>query len=144
MRSKAGWWGAFFGVALGLLLMGGAAQADPWKLCTCRARIEREEAKLLRDIRRHGFGSRQAEQRRLKLVRLHRECGFWSGRDWRGVGGAVDRRLGRHGGRLHRGTVLTRGVILPPNGGGVVLPHAARGHSRHIHGHGCGHPRSRW
>ncbi|MCL6480755.1 MAG: hypothetical protein K6U02_03415 [Firmicutes bacterium] len=143
MGSKAGWLSAFFGATLGMLLMGGAVQADPWELRNCRTRIEREEAKLLRDLRRHGLGSRQAEQRRLKLARLYRECGVRSGRDWRGVGGAVDRQLGRHG-RLHRGAGHTGGVVLLPNGGVVVLPRAAHGRGRHIHGHGCGHPRSRW
>ncbi len=144
MHSKTGWLGAFVGAALGMLLMGGVAQADPWEHRSCRARIEREEAKLLRDIRRHGFGSRQVEQRRWKLARLHRECGFGSSRGGRGIGGVIGYPpVGRRG-QLHRGAVRTGGVILLPNGGFVVLPQAAHGRGRHIHGHGCGHPRSRW
>jgi hypothetical protein len=42
----------------------------------CRARIEREEAKLARDIRRHELHHRQVEQRHIKLARLRRECRF--------------------------------------------------------------------
>lgn len=61
----------------------GVAQAD-----NCRDRIQREEFKLQRDIRRHGLFSRQAQNRRFKIQRMRRQCGpsFWGWRDDRGHG----------------------------------------------------------
>ena len=57
---------AFFGT--------GTAQAD-----NCRERIQREEFKLQRDIRNHGFYSRHAQRQREKIYRLRQQCGesFW-------------------------------------------------------------------
>jgi len=48
----------------------GVAEAN-----NCRDRIQREEYKLQRDIRRHGLFSHQARNRRAKIQRLRRQCG---------------------------------------------------------------------
>lgn len=138
-------------IGVALFLTAGVAQAHPRNYGNCRARIEREEAKLARDIRRHGFHSRQAEQRRIKLARLHRECGFSSGRFGyggrdrqldRGLGGGIGRQIGRN--TIPRGATRRSEVILLPNGGAVVLPRAASLRGRHVHSRGCGHLRNRW
>ncbi len=153
MSWRAGVFAAAVGAAM--LLTAGAAQAHPRDHRNCRARIEREEAKLVRDIRRHGFGSRQAEQRRIKLARLHRECGFSFGRFDRhdrdrrfgrgrgGIGRVIDFQIGRRG-HIPRGALWRNGIVLLPTGGAVVLPGAARSGGRHVHTRGCGHSRSRW
>jgi hypothetical protein len=86
--------GFFLAGALGAaLLLGGAttARADDWgrgRDRQCWNRINREEDKLRRDIRRHGIFSRQAQNRRAKLHRLRQQCGgsFWGWRDDRGRG----------------------------------------------------------
>ena len=41
----------------------------------CRERIEKAEAKLRREIDRHGEHSRQAEKRRNELERVSERCG---------------------------------------------------------------------
>jgi hypothetical protein len=50
----------------------------------CYDKIRKEQDKLERDIRKHGWNSRQAQQRRTKVQRLRSQCGgsFW-GRDGR-------------------------------------------------------------
>ena len=84
--------GFFLAGALGAaLLLGGAttAQADHRdRDRQCWERINREEHKLQRDIRRHGIFSRQAQHRRAKIHRLRQQCGvgFWGWRDDRGWG----------------------------------------------------------
>ena len=84
--------GFFLTGALGAaLLFGGAgtAQADHrGRQQQCWNRIQREEDKLHRDIRRHGIFSRQAQQRRTKIHRLRQQCGgsFFGWRDDRGRG----------------------------------------------------------
>lgn len=74
-------------------LFGGAstAQGDDWgrgRNRQCWQRINREEDKLRRDIRRHGVFSRQAQNRRQKIHRLRQQCGgsFFGWRDDRGRG----------------------------------------------------------
>jgi hypothetical protein len=47
----------------------------------CRERIHKEEQKLHRDVRKHGWNSRQAHNRREKIHRLRRQCGDFFG--WR-------------------------------------------------------------
>jgi hypothetical protein len=61
-------------------LSGAPAQAaDRWSSCrNKRANIER---KLERDVRRHGFRSRQVERDRWDLRQLERSCGGWGDRD---------------------------------------------------------------
>jgi hypothetical protein len=61
----------------------GVAEAN-----NCRDRIQREEYKLQRDIRRHGLFSHQARNRRAKIQRLRRQCGpsFFAWGDNRGHG----------------------------------------------------------
>jgi len=59
----------------------------------CERRIEKEEYKLEKEIRKHGWRSRQAERQREKLFRLRRECGDRNG--W----GRNDGRYGRNGDR---------------------------------------------
>lgn len=84
--------GVFLTGALGAaLLLGGAdtAQADHRaRDRQCWDRINREEHKLHRDIRRHGIFSRQAQHRRAKIHRLRQQCGgnFFDWRDDRGRG----------------------------------------------------------
>ena len=73
----------------GVLLSGGTAQARDWG-GGCGARIRAEERELDRNIRRHGFFSRQANRDRRELNALRARCGNnrrWDGdRDdrWRG------------------------------------------------------------
>jgi hypothetical protein len=66
-----------FALMLGALVMfggAGVAQAsDPYDACA--RRIAREERTLDRDIARHGYYSRQAENDRRELARLQWECG---------------------------------------------------------------------
>lgn len=59
-----------------LLFLGGAATAEARPDRNCSARINREVNKLEREIRRHGFFSRQAQQRRIKIDRMRQQCGF--------------------------------------------------------------------
>jgi hypothetical protein len=68
------------GVLAGTLLLGfstlsGAPTqaADRWS--SCRNRRTKIEQKLERDVRRHGYRSRQAERDRNELRRLERSCG---------------------------------------------------------------------
>ena len=68
----------------------GTAQARD----TCRECIQREEFKLQREIRRHGWNSRQVRNRREKIYRLQRECG---GRSYFGDRRRDDRRWDRDG-----------------------------------------------
>lgn len=104
MSWKAGFVAAAFGAAL--LVGAGSAQANPRDFRRCQDRFDREEAKLRRDIGRHGFNSHQARNRRAKLFRLRQQCGFGYGfrsRDdgryfyhrERGVRGAITRGLQR-------------------------------------------------
>ncbi len=87
------------GLGAGVLLAGaGEARADH----NCWRKIAQEESKLDRDVRKHGWYSRQAEHRRARLHRLRAECGGgFAGRpfvsQWRGHDGhrRWDRRLGR-------------------------------------------------
>lgn len=57
----------------------GAVQAHD----SCFDRIHKEEHKLQRDVRRHGWDSRQAHNRRVKIDRLRWQCGRsrWRGDD---------------------------------------------------------------
>lgn len=68
-----------------LLFLGGAAisEARPNDR-NCSSRIDSEVNKLERDVRKHGFFSRQAQQRRQKIQRLRQQCGFagFFGRGW--------------------------------------------------------------
>lgn len=86
----------FLLAAVGFLFtMAGAqpARADHrYERRECERKIEKQEHKLEREIRRHGFRSRQAQREREKLFHLRRECGFGYGwgrhddrrdRDWR-------------------------------------------------------------
>jgi hypothetical protein len=47
----------------------------------CRERIQKAEAKLRREIDRHGEHSRQAEKRRNELERVRERCGLNRDRD---------------------------------------------------------------
>ncbi len=70
----------------------------------CERKIEREEHKLEREIRKHGWRSHQAERQREKLFYLRRECGFGNG--WERYDGRRDRwgrdRNWRDDGDRHR------------------------------------------
>ena len=72
-----------FAVLLGALVMfggAGVAQAnDHDRDDACYLRIKKEERELDKAIRKHGYYSRQANDERLELSRLQRECG----RRWR-------------------------------------------------------------
>jgi hypothetical protein len=76
-----------FAVILGALVMfggAGVAQAkdhDRDRDDACYRKINKEERELDRAIRKHGYYSRQANEERLELGRLQRECG--RGRRWR-------------------------------------------------------------
>lgn len=84
----------------------------------CARKISREEDRLQREIRRHGYFSRQARHRRARLAQLYRQCGA------RGYGWGRDDRRGRG----IRGAVRDqrRGAILLPDGRVAQLPPAAR------------------
>lgn len=92
------------GAAFLMLALSGEARADHG----CWHKVAKEEEKLDREVRKHGWYSRQAEHRRARLHSLRVECsgGFsgsgigstWRGdRSWRGRAGRFrwDRRLGR-------------------------------------------------
>ena len=75
----------------------------------CSDRIRKEEIKLQREVRKHGSFSRQAQNRREKLLRLRQQCGdsFWGfGRDrndrWGGRDRDRDDRWGRNDRRRDR------------------------------------------
>lgn len=77
------WKGVLLASAAGLMLSLAAAQParadhrdDQRK---CFDRLQKEEHKLQRDVRKHGWNSRQAQQRRIKLNRMRSQCGgnFW-------------------------------------------------------------------
>jgi type II secretory pathway component PulJ len=79
----------FLSLAAGALLMLGAAstaQADHRNDRKCFERVRSEQNKLERDIRRHGFFSRQAQHRRERLAQLRRSCGYGGGFFWRDGG----------------------------------------------------------
>lgn len=65
-------------------LFAGAKSAEAHPDRNCGNRIRSEQSKLDRDIRKHGWNSRQAQQRRTKIHRLRQQCGgdFWG--LWRG------------------------------------------------------------
>lgn len=58
----------------------------------CSVRLNREEQHLQRDIRRHGFYSRQAQHRRQRIAELRRECYSRFGRRWDNDRDRDDRR----------------------------------------------------
>ncbi len=60
--------------ALALFVLPGAAQARD-RNDKCFQRIRKEEVKLERDIQKHGYFSRQADNRREKIARLRTSCG---------------------------------------------------------------------
>jgi len=64
----------------GILLSGTTAQA-----ANCGDRIYKQEVKLRRDIERHGYHSRQAENDRRQLQSIRASCGY-GGRGWGGWG----------------------------------------------------------
>ena len=71
------WKNAFLTATAGaLLFLGAAATAKARPDRNCSARINSETRKLERDVRKHGFFSRQAQQRRVKIDRLRQQCGF--------------------------------------------------------------------
>jgi hypothetical protein len=76
----------------GILLSSGVARADDWNRA-CQGKIRAEERELQRNIRRHGFYSRQANHDRRELQALRERC-YRSGR-WNGDGDRDDRRWGR-------------------------------------------------
>jgi hypothetical protein len=87
--------------AAGMLMMLGAAQparADHRdRLDNCYRKVEKEERKLDREVRRHGWHSRQAQHRREKIARLRFTCGGYGWqRDHRNDG-----RFARLDGRDH-------------------------------------------
>lgn len=65
-------------------LFAGANTAEAHPDRNCGNRIRSEQNKLERDVRKHGWNSRQAQQRRIKINRLRQQCGgnFWG--LWRG------------------------------------------------------------
>lgn len=88
MRWKTSLLGAALGGAVllgGILLSGTTAQA-----ANCADRISKQESKLRRDIERHGFFSRQAENDRSKLQSARASCGYGWGR-WGSRRGDGDR-----------------------------------------------------
>ncbi|HEX9759353.1 MAG TPA: hypothetical protein VGA40_00460 [Candidatus Acidoferrales bacterium] len=95
------WNRILLGAAAGAFLLLGTpsvAQADRNR--NCSNRISSEVNKLNRDVRRHGFFSRQAQNRRTKISRMQSRCGF-VGRRGRGsiFDRHDDRRLGRRDNR---------------------------------------------
>ena len=79
------WQAGLLAVAAGTLLFlgsAGTAKAHPSNR-QCFERIQREQGKLQREIRRHGVFSRQAQNRRTAIARLRHQCGqrFRSGRN---------------------------------------------------------------
>ncbi|MFY9583302.1 MAG: hypothetical protein WAR21_02280 [Candidatus Acidiferrales bacterium] len=64
----------------GIMLSGTTAQA-----ANCGDRISKQEGKLRRDIERHGYNSRQAENDRRQLQSIRASCGY-GGRGWGGWG----------------------------------------------------------
>lgn len=67
--------GAFLLVGGGAPIVAGDRDND------CRERIHNAEAKLRREIERHGEHSRQAEKRRHELERVRERCGGDHDRD---------------------------------------------------------------
>jgi hypothetical protein len=63
----------FTGALATAFLLTGATTAEAHN--TCLDRIHREEHKLQRDLRRHGWNSRQVQHRRQKIFRLRQQCG---------------------------------------------------------------------
>ena len=60
----------------GALLFAGAGVAQAHDRDGCFERIRREEWRLEREIRRHGYYSRQAQRRRHELFHLRERCRF--------------------------------------------------------------------
>lgn len=68
------WKAAVVSSAAGMLLWLGAASPAEARHDRCFDRVRNEQWKLERDIRQHGFFSRQAQNRREKIFRLERSC----------------------------------------------------------------------
>lgn len=78
-RGKTTLLAAVFGACL---LVGGVTPALAGdRDDSCRERIHKAEAKLRREIDRHGERSRQAEKRRYELERARERCGRGRDRD---------------------------------------------------------------
>ena len=101
------WRAGLLSTALGALVLLGTAGTAQAHDRNCLGRIQREELKLDRDIRRHGLFGRQAQHRRENLLRLRNSCsvGRFGFRDRR----RDDRRWGHRrwnwrwqGQRFHR------------------------------------------
>lgn len=100
-----------FGLALAagvLLCLGsaGTAQAHP-RDNKCFDKIHKEQRKLERDIAKHGFFSRQAQHRRVKIERMREACGygrwgFFGDRDDRWRGSDRNQRWDRYDDRWQR------------------------------------------
>ncbi len=68
---------AFFGIALGgIILMGSASAASAAGGPICDRRIAHERLELNRSVARYGFYSGPAIQERRELARLRFECGY--------------------------------------------------------------------
>lgn len=65
------------GALAAVFVLAGASTAEARD--NCRERIHKEEQKLQRDARKHGWNSRQARNRREKIHSLQRECGGFFG-----------------------------------------------------------------
>jgi hypothetical protein len=87
MNGQALWVAAAAGIAFSLAGAPPARADHRDRQQDCWRKIEKEEHKLHRDTRRHGWFSRQAQHRREKIARLRHECGRRDGwgrnRGWR-------------------------------------------------------------
>lgn len=119
MNWKSGVCAAVLGAGL---LLAGASSAQARD---CYHQIRREEEKLARDIRKHGFYSRQAEHRRIQLSRLRDRCGFG-----RFDGRRLDRRYDRFDRPWGRGL-----------SGAIIRGQIRRDLRQHRHDRCCGHLR---
>lgn len=82
------------GALAAVFVLAGASTAEARD--NCRERIHREEIKLHREVRKHGWNSRQVRNRREKIHRLQRQCGSFFGSD-RGRDRRWDRNDDRRG-----------------------------------------------
>lgn len=103
------WKAAVVTGAVGMLLWLGAASPAEARHDRCFDRVRNEQWKLERDFRRHGFFSRQVQNRREKIFRLERSCSRDAFRHRRNFRNDRYDRFDRNNRRYFRGPV----IIIP-------------------------------
>jgi len=110
------WKATLAGAATAVLVSLGAASSAEARHDNCFRKVRSEQIKLQREIARHGFFSRQARNRQIKINWLERQCSrdfLRDRRDHRWRDGRRFDRDDRYDRRYDRRYVRPRVLIIP-------------------------------